>query len=372
MGMVNSDGSRINRERCLRLIHQAIETFGLDLSDLIVLTEAATGYYVLTPLIAALAGAGHVYALTRDSRYGSAAAVRECTLSLAAEWQVAGHLTVLSSRRDERVGWADVVTNLGFVRPLDRAFLARLKPTAAIPLMYETWEYRPEDLDLDACRQLGIPVLGTNERHKDLQFFRYVGLLALKLLSELEIEVFRSRVVVLGGGEFGDQVTAALQAVGAEVTQVCVEGRELFRDLRTRQALTTCDAVVVAEHRSREMLIAPGGCVAAAQLRQFNPGICVAHIAGGVDPGSLEAAGIPYRPRRLASVGHMSVTTDYLGPRPLIDLHTAGLVVGQHLARARLGGALPDEAESLVLSTCRLAQGFSCNLHDGGVHGRQG
>ena len=50
----------MNETRCHQLINQAISLFALDLSNMIVLTEAATGYYMLTPLIAALAGAERV------------------------------------------------------------------------------------------------------------------------------------------------------------------------------------------------------------------------------------------------------------------------------------------------------------------------
>ena len=52
------------------------ETFRLDLTQLVVYTEAASGTYLHTPILAACAGAERVYALARDSSYGSAADVR--------------------------------------------------------------------------------------------------------------------------------------------------------------------------------------------------------------------------------------------------------------------------------------------------------
>ena len=53
----------------------AVDRCCLDLSGRVVLTEAATGAYVATPVLAALAGA-QVTALTRTSRHGSAEQVR--------------------------------------------------------------------------------------------------------------------------------------------------------------------------------------------------------------------------------------------------------------------------------------------------------
>jgi len=349
----------MNEVRCRRLIDRAIATFELNLSGWVVLTEAATGYYMLTPLIAALAGADCVFALTQDSRYGSAQAVHEQTMAFADRWGVAGQIEVLFSRQDRRIGSADIVTNLGFVRPLDAPFLRRLKRTAVIPLMFETWEYRPEDLDLAECRRLGIPVLGTNEHHPDLQIFQYVGHLVLKLLFELDIEVFRARVVVVGGGEFGNAACNSLRAAGATVSQVRPAQGESLDQQHARDLLADCDAIAMVEHHCREMLIGPGGQMTARELRWMNPGVVLVHVAGSVDHADLEAVGVPVRPSWFASPGYMSVATDYLGPRPLIDLHTAGLKVGEALARARGQGLIASEVEHKVLTELPIANAFT-------------
>jgi hypothetical protein len=124
----------MNILRCRRLIGKAIEATGLDLRGLTVLTEAASGVYKLSPLIAALAG-GRVFTLARDSRYERAEEIVRDTAELAAIWGIS--YTPLAGREDERIGEADIVTNLGFVRPLDAPFLRRLKPTVVIPLVHE-------------------------------------------------------------------------------------------------------------------------------------------------------------------------------------------------------------------------------------------
>ncbi len=61
-----------NQRRVFRLIDEAIERLGLQLSGLRVLTEAASGAFVVTPLIAARAGASRVHAVTTDSVHGPA------------------------------------------------------------------------------------------------------------------------------------------------------------------------------------------------------------------------------------------------------------------------------------------------------------
>lgn len=348
----------MNQARIHNLIERAVATFALDLTGLVVLTEAATGYYMLTPIIAALAGADQVLALTRDSRYGSAGEVRDEMMRWAQRWNVADRIEVLLSRESELFRKVDVVTNLGFVRPLDGPFLKRLGPTATVPLMWETWEYRPEDLDLAECRRLGIPVLGTNEHHPDLRIFEYIGHIGLKLLFHLDIEVFRSKVVVVGSGEFAEQTLAALRAAGAEATLIITEREGALTSDEARQALRNADALVVVEHHERRTLIGRGGEIDGAELCTLNPALAVAHICGGVERGELASVGFRCYPERFAAPGYMSVATDYLGPRPLIDLHVAGLKVGERMARARRRGLSGLEAELAVLEETALAQGF--------------
>jgi hypothetical protein len=349
----------MNEPRVRHLITQALATFDLELSGLIVLTEAATGYYILTPLIAALAGADKVLALTRDSRFGRAVDVQETTLALARRWGIEEHIDILLAREDARIGQADIVTNQGFVRPIDASFLRRLKPTVSIPLMWETWEYRSEDLDLAECRRLDIPVLGTNEHHPELRLFEYIGHLALKLLFTLDIEIYRSFVVIIGSGEFAEQTLTTLRAAGAEVAQLSPQVEGALQTATARQMLQRADAVVVVEHHSRRMLIGSPGDITADELCALNSHLVVAHICGGVQQSALEAVGLRCAPDRFALPGYMSVATDFLGPKPLIDLHTAGLKVGERLARTRAKGLSAWQAECTVLQETDLAQGFS-------------
>ena len=335
-----------------------IDKLNLDLSRLTVLTEAATGYYALTSLIAAMAGAEAVYSLTRNSRFGTVADVIDLNAALVRQLGIEKDVNILTDREDSRIESADIITNLGFVRPIDKLFLRRLKSTAVIPLMWETWEYRPADLDLAECRALGIPVLGTNENHPDLLIFRYIGHLALKLLLALDIELFKSKIVVIGSGEFGRHIITVLKAVGAEVSQIQPGRNDMYGGGLTTDVFAQCDAVVVADHETHRPLICPDGLFTPTELQRVNPGLSFAHISGHVDASSLIKAGFRCVPENFAPSGYMSVTTDDLGPRPLIELHTAGLKVGELMARESQEGRRGLELELSVLEKSQLAQGF--------------
>ena len=344
----------MNELRISRVIDSALRLMDVDLSGVTVLTEAATGHFRVTATIAALAGAPRVMALAKDSRFGSMADARDATLALAARLGVRERIEVLTSRVDTRIGEADLVTNLGFVRPLDAAFIERLGPRAVIPLMWAPWEFRAEDLDLDECRRRHIPVVGTRETHPDLQIFRYVGMLAVKLLLDAGIEVFKSKVCLLGGGVFADEIEGALERLGAAVARL--DARACRSGAGVEDSIQGADAVVVCEHRDRDPLMSANGPLGPSRIAALAPGVTLLHIAGNVDRAPFVAAGIPCFPEIFARPGYMSTGTDAVGPRPLVDLHTAGLKIGQvlvGLARSRIRGV---EAERKCIQLCAYAE----------------
>jgi hypothetical protein len=345
--------------RLRRLIASALERMALDLRGRIILTEAATGYFAVTPIIAALAGASQVLALAKDSRFGAAAEVASTLRQLADAWEVGAAVDVLTRRDDLRIGEADIVTNLGNVRPIDRDMLGRLKRGAAISLMWETWEFRSSDIDLEECRRLGIPLLGTDEHHPELDTFGYIGPLVLKLLLAGEIEIHRARVVVAGTGEFATRALAYLKSAGCEAEAIDTALPGAVAGEGARMALAGADALVIADHRSQRLLIGAGGDLAPKHLAALNPALAVVHLCGGVDRAALAALGLKLIPDRFAAVGSMSTTTADLGPKPLIDLHAAGLRVGAALRQATIQGLSGLEAEEWALKACPYAQGFA-------------
>lgn len=341
---------------CLREINRAIKSFSADMSELTVLTEAGSKYYVFTPLIAALADAAEVLVICRDSRFGLRRDILENLMEWAEWCGVGDRLTILNDRRDPRVGRADVVTNLGFVRPIDADMIDQLPGTAAISLMWETWEYREQDLDLQFARARGIPVLGTNESDSRLRTMEYVGVSALKALLNCGIAVLGSKLLVVGGGAFAAACRDVLERLGANVTFVnsCSDN---YANAATLNAADQ-DAIIVAEHQSRSMLVGRNGLDLAGLLPSQRPALIV-HIAGNIDKKHCEDCQVFLFPDLIAPNGYMSLATDTVGPKPVLALHTAGLAIGGHLSRRAVEGLRGLEAERATLAALPFAQGFA-------------
>ena len=248
-------------------MQQAIEVNQLDLRGLTILTEMGSGAYVTTPLLAALAGADQVYALTQDSVHGVAADIATVGAQFARFCGIPNRIIVEESKSVEVLGQTDVVTNLGFVRPLDQMTVSKMKAGAVVALMCEAWEARPEDVDLAACEARGIAVIATNEDYPGLEVFDFSGPLALKLLFEAEIEVYQSRIGVVSTDKFGRVIASCLGQVGAKVQQF-----DRLAGAQVEEFLEKADAIILADYCSRDLFIGQGGQMEVERLRAIAPG----------------------------------------------------------------------------------------------------
>jgi hypothetical protein len=305
----------------LKKINRSLGKFDLKLPGSVVLTEAATGNFVVTPIIAALAGA-EVLAFTKDSHYGSAEDAANQTRKLAKLAGVENKVTIVKDLRNIDLHSINILTNCGHLRPIDNNILCRLSPSCVIPLMWEPWEYRREDIDLDACREIGIKVYGTNENDSRLKTMEYLGYVVLKLLLRNNLSPFSSNVLLVGNTKFVQPVAATLSANSYTVT--------MLTDYSNDAGLNPAefDAIIILEHERNTLLIGKNALI---EVDKIPNDTFVMHICGNV---SFESAGFEYVPEHPKPFGHMSFTTDYVDNYAVIDLHTAGLKVAEGMLLA--------------------------------------
>jgi hypothetical protein len=326
----------LNSRRLIRLLSTVIDRCQLELTDRTVLTEAATGAYVVTPILAAMAGA-NVYALTLETNYASADEIYSTSIELARAAAIADRIQFIRSKDQKYVSTADIVTNSGQVRPIDASMVASMKQSAVIPLMYESWEYRRCDVDLEACRARGIVVAGTNELHPDVDIYSYLGAMAIRQLQDAGIAVRGSCILLLCDNPFSSFIAKDLRDAGAAVTEANRLSAEVLDPY--------CDAVVLATRPFE------GHNFTAADAKLLSheaPGAVLVQFWGDADYPALTAAGVPVWPKEQSRAGHMGVLPSTLGPEPVVRLQAGGLKVGQVLAQG-ISNANPDDLDRVQL-----------------------
>ena len=316
----------------LTLLNSSKELFQLNLEGLTILTEAANGFYYVTPIIAALAGA-KVIAFTKDSAYGSVEKVQELVFNKAKQVGVSERITFIDNLAKEDLRKVSIVTNSGHLRPLNRNLLKSLSQNSVIALMYESWEIRPEDIDLEACKEIGIPIVGVNEETELCNIFRYVGNLALKMMLDAGMNITGKKILIVSSDKFGTTIKTILDKCDAETALLDPE------DLQYYQITSKLPDVIVIADQSRKSTILGGkGVLTAQDFKKKFPETKILHIAGGVDTTSFTDEGIFCYPQKVGYAQKMSETLAYLGVKPVIELHTAALKAAQLVLTARNEG----------------------------------
>ena len=81
-----------------------------------------------------------------------------------------------------------------------------------IPLMYEAWEWRDADMDINYIRKRGFKIGATNERHPDVDVFNYLGDMALKQIFDAGICAYKNKFILLCNNDFGPFIAKVLSA----------------------------------------------------------------------------------------------------------------------------------------------------------------
>lgn len=347
-----------NPVRSIELIKRAILFTKLDLTDITVFTEAASGEFIYTPIIAAMAGAKRVYAITGDSKYGLKEQVKKNTMLFAELCGIEDKIEVVFDKSS--IGDADIITNLGFVRPIDKDTIDKLKKDAVIPYMCEAWEVREKDVDIDYCKKKNIPVMGTNESYPGLDVFNFSGALALKMLFDAGIEVFKSKIVIVSDDNFGKVIYNTLSKLTSNVILL----KKL--DSESHECLRNADALIIADYTSKKCYIGENRSeITSSQLKLLSKFVTVIQFAGLVDVSDLDKNNINFYPDYKVGSFRMGKTLAYLGSKPIIDLHCAGLKVGEMMYRKIIKDAINTQEKELLYQQILMSKGDrdeSCSI----------
>ena len=316
----------------------------LDLAGVTVLTEAATGPYVVTPALAALAGA-KVFAYTRETRHGTVkevfAATRELLAACGFE-QDDPQVRLIDQLTPEVVGAADVITNSGHLRPLDEGTMRHAKDGAVVPLMFEAWEVRDADIDLSYLRSRGILVGGTNERHPDIDVFGYLGEMAAMQVHQAGLSLHNNRFILVCNNPFGPFMARTLASVCERLAVIDLNENKTgyagldidwiggFPAFDIPKEYRGTAAVILAAYPFDQPWIAAHGPVHTRRLVEALDHPLVLQFAGDVNPADLAVSGIRHFPAGVPS-GHMGILPSALGYDPIIRLQAGGLKAAQGL-----------------------------------------
>lgn len=322
----------------------------LDLSNLTVITECASGYYAYTPIIAALSGA-KVFALGKNTRYGTFIDNKKYLNELSKKFEVESQILIEEVSSFNKWNKADIITNSGMLRPIKSDVVNQFKKTAVIPLMWEPWEFRPGEIDIETCQKKEIPVIGTDENYAPIDMYQYPGMLAIYILNQLQSDYSTDRIVVVGGGLTGSMIVKTLLNFSKNIlwyadssfsADIGITPKPLNK-LNEVKNNDFVDVLLFAEHTVNTPLFDKSHLDFKNLITKF-PDLMVGHLCGSINKEELIASKVDFFPEEIAPFGYMSILPDMFGPKPTLKLMAAGLKVGEIAAKSRLNGNSIEQA----------------------------
>lgn len=319
-------------------LQHIIQDLNIQLEGDCVLTEAASGAYACTSVLAALAGA-EVYAFTRDSKYGSANDCIEQVKALAEKCGVSERIHFHIEKNEMPWERATVITNSGALRPLDSATLERVSSSCRIPLMFEAWEFRSQDLDLDFCKSKGIQVAGTNERHSQVDVFGYLGDMVVRLIQDAKQTPYRNKFIVVSNNDFTPYLCKPLVSMSAGVGVYCpLEYKNEIENLGATylgdwneteipNGWKSASAVIYTGSPFSENLWGTFPLLNFKVWKSLNSPLLL-RFAGDVREADLFQDEINFHPENVPA-GHMGILPSAIGWDPIIRLQAGSLKVAE-------------------------------------------
>jgi len=323
-------------------LSRQVDALQLNLKGKTILTEAATGAYIVTPVLAAIAGAT-VYAFSKTTRYGERENVFSQTRELADTFRAFPlDIRYMDKITPEVISRTDIITNSGHLRPLDESLLSHAKDELVIPLMYEAWEWRDADMDLGYIRKRGFKIGATNERHPDVDVFNYLGDMALKQIFDAGLCPYKNKFILLCNNDFGPYIARVLAKVCDGLAVIDLEEHKErydlngiewiggFPNINIPDSYKNAEAVIFTAYPFDQNWIGEKTIIRIQDLQSQLSDPYLLRYAGDVDELFLESKGLRFFPQRVHS-GHMGILPSAIGFDPIIRLQSGGLKVGEAL-----------------------------------------
>jgi hypothetical protein len=323
-------------------LFRQVKSLELNLKGKTVLTEAASGAYIVTPVLAALAGA-KVYAYSKTTRYGKVEDVFAETKKLAETFRdFPLDIEYIEKITPHIVQQADIITNSGHLRPLNESLLSHAKDEMVISLMYEAWEWRDADMDISYIRKRGFKVGATNERHPEVDVFNYLGDMALKQIFDAGICPYKNKFILLCNNDFGpfiakviSRVCDGLAVIDKDENMGHYDCNEIdwiggFPNLNIPEKYKNAEAVIFTAYPFDQNWIGEKTAISIEQIKSQLSDSFILRYAGDIDENILQKNKLRYFPSNVHS-GHMGILPSAIGYDPIIRLQSGGLKAGEAL-----------------------------------------
>ena len=329
--------NNLENTRLIKLIRQSIKNYRLDLSGYSVLLPIINKEPILVPLIASLAGAREIYTISKNLSL-----IKEIT-SYKNELKLESSFHFIEKETPHILQGLDIIVKGDTSPIIDDTVAASLKKQCIISLFPKNLDFsKANGINLEACAKNKIPVLSLDPADQSLQLFKHIASLVMKKLNECDIDIFKSKILLVGSGNLMENILVMLKSAGSQIFAAYTDKPET-RDYVSKHIGDT-DAIILADYPLKQQtVIGNNGIIRIADLIDINPEVKVINVSGKVEVNPLLLGGISLIPET-ASQNSLNVNIDELSLRSITEITSAVIKVAESLIKSRNKTILPSDS----------------------------
>ncbi len=280
----------MRNEKLLSIVNQSIKQFKLDLSGYGIFIPAFSYEPVLFPLIAAMASAKNVFV------QGAQCSVIEKLKSFENQPEIKTNFIFVDRESPHVLSNTDILIKNEGMPYIDAKITAALKRNSVISVFPNDLDFlHIKDINLEDCSKNGISVISVDPSDNNLSLYKYFANIVLKRCYKSGLNVFKSKIIILGTGELMENIISLLNSCGAQVYAAHADSPDSQNYVIKH--LKEADGLIIADYPPKSgLLIGNEGLIKIIDLVDLNPDIKIIHISGKLQTHSLTLSNIRLMP----------------------------------------------------------------------------
>ncbi|MDD3149608.1 MAG: hypothetical protein PHV68_02145 [Candidatus Gastranaerophilales bacterium] len=303
----------------LKQIQQSIRYFKLDLSGYNILLPNSLKKPSLLPLMANMAGAREIYV------YSHSDLEKENTYLALKELNLKNNFYFIDKLTPHVLKSVDIVIK-GDEININEDLVSSLKRNSVISLYPGNLDFiNTSNIDKTLCSEKQISVVAINPADYCLMLYRYFAHIIIKRCYAANLDVFRSRLLLIGNGELMENSLSLLKMTGAQVYAIYTD-KQIDKDYIIKH-LPEMDGIVLLDYPQKsDLIIGKNGIIEPDEIYKINPEVKIIHLCGNIEQ-NLKISCVPQN----VTQNSPNININEMGLRSIIETSAAVLKAAETL-----------------------------------------
>ncbi len=305
------------------LAQQYTNKYNLNLQGFNVLVPAIDQEPLLLGILAGIAGAGNIYIFDSKININQTYVSEEFGFSVKFVGSVS----------------AELLSGLNIIlkdsqMPLQGEKIACFaKKSSVISMFPENMEFaNPKNLDPELIQKKDLSIIGLDTEDPKLGLYQQFSHMIIKKCYSLAIDIFKSKILLIGHGNFLNCTLSLLKSAGAVVytynTNTNSDQSYVLKHLKDLDAIIAMDYPLTGSQ-----LIGSKGIISICDIVDYCPLVKVIHVCGKIETGSLKLGNIKYLPESIEQE-LINLKMKELGERGITELATLSLKIAEDFLKS--------------------------------------